>query len=616
MFSVKLVFLILFSSIIYGSSLSIDEKTQFYDLLPSSQIYIDKTKSLTIKDIQIKDKEFKKNDKQLLGFGYAPDFNVWIKFTLKNQTNKRIEKIIEYDNSLTTNIKFFNPNNNYVPQQDGLFTINQKRKTINPTFKIILQPHDIKTYYLKVHSDITTLIVKLNIWETDKFYTKEIKHQLVLALFFGAMFILAIYNLFIYFFTKDISYLYYVFYMFGIMIHHVMYVGLSYIYLLKADWINCVIQFAPLIVALPVFALGFFTKYFLQIKKYKMLNKILNIFLILILIFISTIIFIVTDEYDKYRNILTLCLFIYLIIITIYSAFKKNRQAYFILIGWFIIFIAMFFMLLSSSGIFNIYKYCPYFVEISLVLEAIIFSVALADRINGLQKEKNEVNNKLIAQQQNEKERFKIKVEEKTNDLKIALDEKGLLLKELNHRVKNNMQTIVSLVRLQADEIEDDKLQDMLITIQNRINAMSHLHELLYKQDDISHINSYEYFDLLIEEIKKSYDSDINIYFDIKIKLKMEKAIYCGLILNELITNSLKYAFPKKHGNINISLKKENQIYKLYISDNGIGYDQNNISNSLGLVLVNTLAKDQLAGKIKINSVDGVSVEINWNDYD
>ena len=595
---------------VHAHSLNIDDKTNFYDLLPNSKIFIDKSKNLTIEDIKTKDKEFKQNDKSLLGFGYSPDFSVWVKFTLKNTTNKTIYKTVEYDNALTSEVLFFDLSTNRV-FKEGLLNMRQGRKTINPTFNISLKPNESKTYYIRASSYITTLIVKLNLWESNCFYEKEIRHQLILALFFGSMFILALYNLFIFFFTKDISYLYYVLYILGVIVHHLLYVGVAFIYLLQQSWFIYIVEMASVFAVVPILALGLFTKSFLNIKQYPKLNKILNGFLILIPL--TTVVFIISDGLDKYRNILSLGLLLYLIYLTIYGVVKKNRQAYFILAGWSIISIAVFLMFLSSTGIFNFYKYFPYIVETAFVLEAIIFSIALADRINVLQREKNIANKRLITQQQNEKERLEATVTEKTKDLKKALDEKGLLLKELNHRVKNNMQTIVSLIRLQSDEIEDERYQDIFETIQNRINAMSHLHELLYKQDNISNVNAYDYFDLVSQEIKESYDNDVEINFDIRCELKMEQAVYCGLILNELITNSFKYAFVDGKGNIDIKLTKDKELFKLSVSDDGIGYSKDIPSDSLGLVLVNTLAKKQLKGDINIDSSEGVKVEIKWS---
>lgn len=608
----KILFLLFISTNLFSTSIEVNNKVKI-DLLPSSEIFIDEKRDYSIDKIVVSDDLFQNNDKNILSFGYSPNFDVWIKFTLKNNSNKEIKKILEYNNPLTTNIEFYDPKKNYVVQKHGLLSQIDNKFVLNPTFLIDLNPYEEKTYFLKANSEITTLIINLKLWDDEEFYEKEIKHQVVLCLFFGAMFILAIYNFFIYFFTRDISYFYYVVYIFGLIIHHLMYTGIANIYLFDYESMLIIVSLASVVVALPIYALGLFTKSFLQTKQYPKLNRILNLFLILIPV--SIIFFLLTDDYDKYRNSITMIFLLFLMIITLYAVIKKNQQAYFILFGWFIFLSSGLLMYLSSAGIFNITKYFPYLIETSFVMEAIIFSIALANRITSLQKERNEANQKLILQKENETKRLTNEVNLRTQDLKNALDEKELLLKELNHRVKNNMQTIVSLIRLQSDEVEDEKLRDILLTIQNRISAMGHLHELLYRQDNIEYIDVYEYFELLIEEVKDSYDSYIDIHLEITTKLKMEQAIYCGLIINELITNSFKYAFQgKDEGNISVVLKKEDESICLIVSDDGIGYDKNTPTNSLGLTLVNTLAINQLRGEILINCENGVKTMILWKE--
>ena len=606
----KVVLFIIFSSNIYANILNIDENTKNINLLQYSEIYIDKTRSLTIEDIKNSNIKFEKNDKNILAYGYSPDLDVWIKITIKNNSNKSILKIIEYNNPLTTNIDFFDSNKN-IHLKDGFLIGNLDKSTINPIFKIELNPNEENIYFIKATSNITTLIVDLKLWDENVFYKKEIKHQLILSLFFGAMFILGIYNLFIYVFTKDKSYLYYVLYIFGLILHHLVYVGFAKLYIFNLETLKIIIELAALFVALPIYFLGFFTKSFLQTIKYPKLNKILNIFLIIIPL--SIIFFLLTEEYDKYRTNLLMLFLIFLMIVTIYASLNKNRQAYFILFAWFVFLSSGLLMTLSSMGIYNTLPF-PYLIEVSFVLEAVIFSIALANRITNLQKEKNEANQKLIVQQENETKRLSKEVDLRTKDLKVALGEKEVLLKELNHRVKNNMQTIVSLIRLQSDEIEDEKLKDILLTTQNRIAAMGHLHELLYNQENINFINVYEYFETLVDEVKSSYDESINIHLDIKTKLKMEQAIYCGLMINELITNSFKYAFLNKKGNIYITLEKSNNTLKLGVKDDGVGFDKDNTTFSLGLTLVNTLAINQLKGKMDIESKNGTSITISWNE--
>lgn len=608
----KLFFLIFLSSSMFAQVVKVDSNSKSTDLLSKSSIYIDEQRVLNINEVIKKDNDlFKENKEDILTFGYSPNIDVWIKFTLTNISDKPILKTVEYAHPLTSDVQFFNPNKDYEKMQDGLLNTPQSRKTINPSFQIILQPNETNTYYIKASSFITTLIVKLKLWDNEAFYKKEIEHQVILALFFGAMFVLGVYNLFIFFFTRQKSYFFYVMYIFGIIFHQIFYVGVGNIYLFDKFQMISFIENASVIVAFPIFALALFTKSFLPLKTTKWLNRILNFLLLSIIVYLS--LFLVWDELNKYRNLLSIILLCYLIFITIYFTFKRNRQAYFILFGWLIMFTAIILMFLSSLGIFNIYAHFPYLIEIALISEAVIFSIALADRINSLQKEKNEVNRKLIQREQTEKQRLTKQVEEKTKDLKEALGEKNVLLKELNHRVKNNMQTIVSLIRLQGDDIEDEKSKEVLETIQNRITAMSHLHELLYTQDNVSHINTYEYFDLLVEEVKGSYE-DIDIHLNIQTNLRIEDAIYCGLILNELITNSFKYAFPENHGNVYIDLEKANNQITLNVKDDGIGFDNSKEFSSLGLILVDTLARNQLKGEIKIDTSNGVSTHISWSE--
>lgn len=222
---------------------------------------------------------------------------------------------------------------------------------------------------------------------------------------------------------------------------------------------------------------------------------------------------------------------------------------------------------------------------------------------------------KNLQQKKNEKKKLELQVKERTNKLNNSLDEKALLLRELNHRVKNNMQIIISLLRLQSDRTKDKKLNEVIMTIQNRINAMSKLHELLYKQDSTLSLDTYEYFEKLIDELNDSIDNEVDINLIVETELNIDQAIYCGLILNELVTNSLKYAFvDTKNKQIDIRLSEQNNWFTLNIKDNGIGYDQKTTKDSLGLTVVKRLVDRQLDGDINIDTSNGVSNTIIWID--
>lgn len=611
---IKIIILIyLFTtSILCGTEITLNDKIKQQEILSQSQIYIDYTKKMTITDITRKEIVFNENYKSLLGYGYSPDFNVWIKFSLKNNSPNTIHKILEYGNTLTTHIDFYDTTLGYI-EKDGVLQIKKDRKTINPIFNIELKAYESRVYYIKASSFVTTLIIKLNLWDQQSFYNKELEHQFYLALFFGAMAILAIYNFFIFIFSKDISYLFYVLYILGVIYHQSIYTGVLFIYFISSDVFDYVINFGSLAGMMPVLFLAFFSKYFLKTKQYPIFYKILNFLLIVTPIVI--LIPILTDYWDTSRNVMSLILLIFVLILSIYATYKKNRQAYFILAGWIIVFIAVLLMYLSSKGIFNVYEYFPYIIEVAFISEAVLFSIALSDKINGLQNEKNNVHQELILQKKTENQRLEIQVEEKTKDLNISLKEKTLLLKELNHRVKNNMQMIISLIRLQTDDIEDEHIQNLFITTQNRLNAMSQLHELLYQRDNISYINAYEYFTTLIEGLQETYYEDVNINYFIDGDLQIEQAISCGIIVNEIVTNALKYAFYEDvQGSIDITLFKNDVIYTLIIKDNGKGYNPEVIKKSFGLTLVKTLVESKLKGKIFTKIKQGVEVKITWRE--
>ena len=200
--------------------------------------------------------------------------------------------MIEYENPLTTKIEFYDISKNQ-KYTKGLFFIDKGRTTLNPTFEVSLKPFEQKVYYIKATSSITTLIVKLNLLDEKDFFDNELSKQIVLALFFGAMFILALYNFSIFIITKDISYFYYVLYIVGIIAHHLVYVGFASLYLLDHNQVFGVISYASVLVSFPIIALAFFTKTFLHTSQYPKLNFGLIILLLLVVVSIIAKLFII-----------------------------------------------------------------------------------------------------------------------------------------------------------------------------------------------------------------------------------------------------------------------------------------------------------------------------------
>lgn len=203
--------------------------------------------------------------------------------------------------------------------------------------------------------------------------------------------------------------------------------------------------------------------------------------------------------------------------------------------------------------------------------------------------------------------------------LKETVAEGDILLKEVHHRVKNNLQVISSILNLQSSYVKDEYTLNMLKECRDRIKSMSFIHESLYQSKNFSHVDFGDYLKSLCSNLLHSYavTDRVSLNFDIdKLLLSLDTSIPCGLIVNELVANALKYAYPNsKKGNIFISLKrKEGGPNLLIIKDDGIGMPKNlNIkeTESLGLQLVMTLV-DQIDGKLTCESKNGTRFLIEF----
>lgn len=202
--------------------------------------------------------------------------------------------------------------------------------------------------------------------------------------------------------------------------------------------------------------------------------------------------------------------------------------------------------------------------------------------------------------------------------IKAGLEEKEVLLKEIHHRVKNNLQVVSSLLNLQSKHIQDQESLKIFKESQNRINSMKLLHEKLYQSENLANINFNQYISNLAVDLLNSYQVKpgavtLKSRSD-EVYLKTDVAVPCGLIINELVTNSLKHAFPVgERGEIytGIYVNDDNNL-ELFVRDDGVGFPKDldfRNTKSLGLQLVNTLAS-QLRGTVEFAHRNGTEFKI------
>lgn len=204
--------------------------------------------------------------------------------------------------------------------------------------------------------------------------------------------------------------------------------------------------------------------------------------------------------------------------------------------------------------------------------------------------------------------------------IKHALTEKEVLLAEIHHRVKNNLAIIASLFNLQLSTLENEEAKNILIESKNRVKSMALIHDRLYKSDNMSDVDFSKYTKELIDEIQFSYPTFskgviVNTLIN-NIRLNVNTAIPCGLILNELLTNCYKYAFlGRESGIIDIEFTSIGNKLRLIVKDNGVGLKEDyRNSDSLGMVVVQSLS-EQLDGDYKFVVDNGTTFELKFEQH-
>ncbi|MCL5037594.1 MAG: ATP-binding protein [Chloroflexi bacterium] len=220
-------------------------------------------------------------------------------------------------------------------------------------------------------------------------------------------------------------------------------------------------------------------------------------------------------------------------------------------------------------------------------------------------------------------ERLGIIIEQKQAEeqIKASIREKEVLLKEVHHRVRNNLQIISSFLNLQSRHIKDDTVIELFRDCQNRIRSMALIHESLYQSRDLASIDFGEYIRNLTNNLCRSFGADPGkILLDIKVKdinMGVDTAIPCGLIVNELVSNAMEYAFPEnRRGTIEISLKNDNGKFVFIVRDDGVGIPEGidiEETETLGLQLVFALV-EQLDGNIEFNRQSGTEFKIEFKE--
>lgn len=569
-------FIILFmflSQLLIANTFEVKSNFKEVNLLNGSLVYIDKNNK-SFEEVLLLKEKFKIYEKNSFNEGFSKN-SVWINFKLANKSNEYFQKSIYFDMPISNAIIIYE-------KLDGKWERTEFKKY--ETFEYILNvAHDITfkkhvdlEFFIKFKSDISAQNFSITLLDKSTIYKKEISKQIVLALFIGSIITFILYNFFVYIFTKEKAYIYYIGYFTTLLIYYAYYTNMYY-YVVYEYFEYLGLYLLGLLV---IFIL-LFAKSFLKLKKH---NKINSSFYVLIVMLILMMLITSKDFYPiNIIGSLLIIVLIYVIALSYYLAYKQDNQAKYLLAGWSIALLGYIIFALNNFGLISFVDYFPYFYESSIVCEALFFSMALSSRIN----------------------RAKV--------LEEAVKRNKTLTKELHHRIKNNMQFIISMYRLKLSSYINDEISEKLYSIERTIQSMSKAHEMLYAQEELNKIDTKQYFENLIIELRRSFDfKNVSIEYEIESILDIEECVFCGIIINELISNSLKYAFVEE-GKISIELINKNDKRYLIVKDNGIGFDYKTISDkSFGLLLIESLVKNDLKGTMSIDSNDKTEVQISF----
>lgn len=578
-----LFFLIVFT---FLSADTTTNKTFFIDIV-EVQYLEDETSTLSINDI-IK-QNFTKTSKNSFNLGYHKG-TIWFRLNVKNNTE--FEKFI-----LTLNETFYETANLYYDYNgkieklsNSLFTPIQDRevKSNKLAFGIDLSPNKSKIIYLELKGKYA-YFGKIELIEKDYFYFQE-SHGLNTFFTFviGIVSVLIFFSFFLYSKTKEKLYLYYLGYTFFLLIYYSNISGLL-VYIDLQKYIYD-LHFSS------SFMIGFlilFSKEYLQTQKYfNKLDKILTFIAIPFFIF-GILVFYTYQPWNKFINNSSGLVCIFLIVVSIVMYFKGHREIKYYILAMVLYLGFVFLFTFMVNGVVEYNMVTRYGINIGVVLEMLLFSYLLSNRYH---LSKQSVQNYLEAE-----------VKNRTNELNVLLHERELLLREIYHRVKNNFHMIIGMLHL-----ENEKESIDFRGLVNRVKSMSLIHEYLYMNKDLSNIAIDSYLEKLINNFKISYPKVTIQFKSDNILLNFDDALSLGIIINEVLTNSIKHNSDKTGLYIDIELTHRDNLVYLSIKDNGIGFESTK-AKGLGLKLVNQFCKKLSNSHSEFSFENGTKFELSFS---
>ena len=541
--------------------------------------YFDTEQKLKIDEIS--KENFQEMDKNSFSFGIKKG-NLWLKISCTNTNAKNL--ILTTNEAFYETANLFNlENNSWEKQENGLLLPISQRgvKSKLLSFHIDIPFNQSKTYYLQLNAKYN-YVGKIEIFEDEDFFLHEMLQSNILFTFLFGIFILIVAtNTFFYVTIKEKIYLYYSLYAFCTLVYLVIasgmlaYVGMQqYIYKLYA--------FAPL--AMASFIL--FTKEVLETKKYfSFLDKYAK-FLIIPFLILAVLVFIQYNPWNNIINIYTLVINIILLFASFYIVKKSPKKSLTLYsIGLICYFINLILSILFGLGILEYNLYTRNGMVIGIFLEMAFFQILIVKKYQEIKRNELSLKNELINIEIVKNIELENTVERRTIELKNLLMEREVLLKEVHHRVKNNFHSLIGILWMEDEKNNSTKNVELI----NRLKAISKIHENLSSIDNLKFIELDKYLDEIITNLKMTSTIEFDIKSSIEdIVLPFETTMSLGVIINEMITNSIKHNNSSDSLKIELEIKTKDNFIVLQILDNNKEFKSE--KTGLGLSIIKHFA--------------------------
>ncbi len=594
-FIFKLILILsIYSTVMFSKPIEITLASQ--SLLEKCEIYFDHNSS----HIEtIRNSKFKPSKFTSLNLG-ATRQHVWLKLQLINPSNQKVKKILLFKDPSLEHIFLYNQQGKVVAKTGVMEYSPSSHKTLFFYLPIEVEAKEVKTFFVELYNDHVPLGFSLGLDDESNYIEQDRQEQIIDIFLLGMIASLILYSLVMSLYLKEKSYLFYALYLSTLFYMMFSYLGFTPLIFSK--------EFTLFDVKLTIFrvysvtlATALFAIYFLKIWQHKLLYWLYLLFIGLTAL---SILFYHSDQPNDIDMALTTgsIIVIYNFIAGVIVYKKGYKEARFYIIGFGVVLLSYLIMISDAFGWSYFTQHYYNLILWTTLFEAITLSLAFADRYIVVQE-------KLIYEITHKKAEIEEEVIQKTQQINQMLSTKELLLKELHHRVKNNLYIILSMVQMQGRASNDT---NRFKELENRIHAISKSYDTLMLNQNLDKIEMKSYLGSLIEQIALSFNKEsIEVSTTINATLPLSHAVYIGLIVNELLTNAYKYAFDEQGGSIEILLHKEKEQYYLRVKDNGKGFEPTQKrQGSLGLILVESLVKEQLRGKMNFESVGGVLFEV------